>query len=84
MTERECIEELKAKGWTDESHGCWGNYCSPDRQWWIVRTSRWELRRYGLFMPAADSLQALLCSTMPGSAGVTVAGYFGLRNPGAL
>lgn len=77
MTERECKDELVAKGWFEQP--------------WRLKYDSWMIEpgaRWGLWfchfpvIVGEDSLSGLLSATMPGSAGITVATYFGLRNPG--
>jgi hypothetical protein len=83
MNTEECVTELLDKGW----RGRWDyRLWSPKDVFCIDNgpggTGPLTLWLSGTAMAAADSLPVLLGRTMPGSAGITVAAYFGLRNPG--
>ena len=84
MTEAECVAELLAKGWTQ---GQTGQLFRSDSRWWIGDAMADRKKPLGVFcgglwLANAATLPELLACTMDGSAGITVATYFGLRNPG--
>ena len=78
MSEQECIEELCSKGWTRDP---WDFHKAG---WTIIQTKYGHMLRFAGMIAVMEraSLADLLSATMPGSAAVTVATYFGLRAPG--
>lgn len=77
MTERECADELVANGWAESviDFRKDGWVIAPDGPGYALQ---WEYKS----VTGGWCLRELLRATMPGSAGITVAAYFGLRNPG--
>ena len=82
MTEEQCVAELLAKGWTE---GSTAHYFGPGK-WWIGDAMADREKPLGLFcgglsFACAATLPKLLAAPMDGSAGISVATYFGLVMP---